>query len=74
MTIEEFYKLLQSHDWYYYFSDDPSVYDKGKASHTAIVSAVKTYPTLKLLYKDYQIYAFRGRDNTLKEPRLEDYN
>ena len=74
MTIEEFYKLLQSHDWYYYFSDDPSVYDKGKASHTAIVSAVKTYPTLKLLYQDYQIYAFRGRNSKMSEPKLEDYN
>ena len=36
MQIEELHKLLEDHDFYYVYSDDGRVYDKGKASHVRL--------------------------------------
>ena len=36
MQIEELHKLLEAHDFYYVYSDDGRVYDKGKASHVRL--------------------------------------
>ena len=41
MQIEELHKLLEAHDFYYVYSDDGRVYDKGKASQEKIDVLVK---------------------------------
>ena len=41
MQIEELHKLLEAHDFYYVYSDDGKVYDKGKASQEKIDVLVK---------------------------------
>ena len=41
MQIEELHKLLEDHDFYYVYSDDGRVYDKGKASQEKIDVLVK---------------------------------
>mgnify|MGYP003154000696 CR=1 FL=1 len=41
MQIEELQRLLEAHDFYYVYSDDGKVYDKGKASQEKIDVLVK---------------------------------
>ena len=41
MQIEELQKLLEAHDFYYVYSDDGRVYDKGKASQEKIDVLIK---------------------------------
>ena len=54
MQIEELHKLLEDHDFYYVYSDDGRVYDKGKASQEKIDALVKeTGSNGKWLYKQY---------------------
>ena len=36
MQIEKLQRLLETHDFYYVYSDDGRVYDKGKASQDKI--------------------------------------
>lgn len=37
-TLEE---LLKSHDWFYQYSDDDSVYEQGKSAWYAITEVIK---------------------------------
>jgi len=56
MQIEELQKLLEDHDFYYVYSDDGRVYDKGKASQEKIDALVKeTGSNGKWLYKQYML-------------------
>ena len=56
MQIEELHKLLEDHDFYYVYSDDGRVYDKGKASQEKIDALVKeTGSNGKWLYKQYML-------------------
>ena len=41
MQIEALQKLLEAHDFYYVYSDDGRVYDKGKASQEKIDVLIK---------------------------------
>ena len=42
MQIEELHKLLEDHDFYYIYSDDSRVYNKGKVSQEKINILVET--------------------------------
>jgi len=42
MQIEELHKLLEDHDFYYVYSDDSRVYNKGKVSQEKINILVET--------------------------------
>ncbi len=54
MQIEELHKLLKDHDFYYVYSDDGRVYDKGKASQEKIDALVKeTGSNGEWLYKQF---------------------
>ena len=56
MQIEELHTLLKDHDFYYVYSDDSRVYDKGKASQEKIDALVKeTGSNGKWLYKQYML-------------------
>ena len=56
MQMEELQKLLEDHDFYYVYSDDGRVYDKGKASQEKIDALVKeTGSNGKWLYKQYML-------------------
>lgn len=56
MTIKEFYKLLEQHDWWYDFSDDKSVFMKGYMSEKKIIKAFTEQEEFKPLYKEYVKY------------------
>ena len=54
MNAEQFRKLLSTHDWYYHYSDDHSVWRRGEASSRAINAAMRDNDALKALYKQYR--------------------
>ena len=56
MQIEELHKLLEAHDFYYVYSDDGRVYDKGKASQEKIDALIKEIGSEgKNMYKQYML-------------------
>ena len=56
MQIEELHKLLEAHDFYYVYSDDGRVYDKGKASQAKIDVLVKDIGSIgKKMYEQYML-------------------
>ena len=52
MTKEEFIKLVQSHDWYYHYSDDSRYYNAGRVSANNIMSALKENPEYQVIYDE----------------------
>ena len=56
MQIEELQKLLEAHDFYYVYSDDSRVYDKGKASQEKIDVLIKEIGSEgKRLYEQFML-------------------
>ena len=56
MQIEELQKLLKAHDFYYVYSDDGRVYDKGKASQAKIDVLIKEIGSEgKRLYEQFML-------------------
>ena len=54
MQIEELHKLLEDHDYYYVYSDDSKVYNKGRESQNNIEALIKTIgPEGKKLYEQF---------------------
>jgi len=53
MDTTEFLSLLQSHDWYYSYSDDHRVWTKGTKEWETIQEAMKDNPTLTQVYQSY---------------------
>ena len=41
MDIEELHNILESHDFYYVYSEDGKIYDKGKASQDKIDALIE---------------------------------
>lgn len=37
MTLQEYEELLKNHDWYYQYSDDHGVWDRGKTNFEYII-------------------------------------
>ena len=56
MQIEELHTLLKDHDFYYVYSDDGRVYDKGKASQEKIDVLIKEIGSEgKRLYEQFML-------------------
>lgn len=53
MNKSEFYNLLERHDWYYDFSDDRSVYARGKKTRDQIMELKRHDPELQRIYQEY---------------------
>ena len=58
---QEFFKQCQSHDWYYQYSDDGRVYDRGRETSHRLQSKAKTHPALMEIYKSWSNYKFTGK-------------
>lgn len=54
MNKEQFLKLLSTHDWYYSYSDDHSVWRKGQAERNVISNAMRDNEELKAVYAQYR--------------------
>jgi hypothetical protein len=69
MNLVEYFKELQSHDWYYEYSDDHSVWTRGKNNSRRLQSAAQENEVMLRMYKDYADYVF----NKMPKPVIETY-
>lgn len=69
MKPSEYYDELVRHDWYYEYSDDYSVWQRGQANKHRIQSIAQEDEVLLGLYNAYSDYMFREGD---KPTRPED--
>jgi hypothetical protein len=58
---QEFFKQCKAHDWYYQYSDDGRVYDRGREASHRLQSKASTHPSLKEIYKSWSDYMFTGK-------------
>lgn len=77
MTIEEYYRILERLDWYYAWSDDYGVFERGRASYTkAQVEANDGGRLYQDLLAAFQIHMFTGEpwgNTRAPKPQLKDY-
>lgn len=76
MTKEEFFKRLEKHDWYYPFSDDFHVHNKGEADHAEIESLKKQSPVFEKMYDAFVAHYSSGSafgTEKLPKPKFEDF-
>lgn len=73
MNLQDYYDLLEQHDWYYIFSDDHKVYEKGKSNQDKLVDlAEENGPKFKELYKAFGDHYFSGKPwDTEQKPKPE---
>ena len=56
MQIEELQRLLKAHDFYYMYSDDSKVYDKGRVSQDKIDTLIEHIGSKgKKMYYQYML-------------------
>jgi len=61
MTIQEFYKLLNDHDWKYHFSDDHRQWQRGREQRAQILQDLennKDNPEFEVLFKAFSSWAY----------------
>ena len=72
-TLEErqaFFKMCESHDWYYEYSDDGRCWRKGREEYERLQTMVAKHEDYKAIYKAWVDYKFSGpHTNTEKKPR-----
>lgn len=72
MNLQEYWDLLNSHDWYYNYSDDQRVWSLGNKNDRKLRGIADSSPEHKRLYMGFVNYHFSGKDwNTEKEPKPE---
>lgn len=52
MTIKEYKKLLESHNWYYSQSDVSKTFEKGLQNERKLKALFKENPKFETLYKE----------------------
>ena len=53
MTKEEYQKLLESHDWYYHYSDDHRVWKRGQKEREDLRHYAGQSPELQEMMTEY---------------------
>ena len=53
ITLEEYTKLLASHDWFFEMSDDYSMWERGHAERTRLVSLTVGRPELEEAFRRF---------------------
>ena len=76
-SIVEFYEMLKNHDWYYSFSDDHSVYEKGHDEHRRLewIANEKGLDYLRM-WDAFNAAMFSGEPwgtSKVEIPRLNEY-
>ena len=75
MDATEFFKLLESHDWYYQYSDDHRAWEKGNKESKRLQSIIQEdslYTNMYLAMSDYMFKTLEEREG-LKRPQLKDF-
>jgi len=73
MTLNKFYDLLETHDWYYGYSDDHRVYSAGNAKGRELQGIAEALgQSAKDLYSAFSGHYFSGAAfGTPKQPKPE---
>jgi hypothetical protein len=75
MDATEFFKLLESHDWYYQYSDDHRAWEKGNKESKRLQSIIQEdslYTNMYLAMSDYMFKPLEEREG-LERPQLKDF-
>jgi hypothetical protein len=73
MSLQQFYKDLEQHDWFYPWTDDSSVYRRGEQAYKALETTAKENgPAYAWLIAEYARHMCSGEPwNTPKHPKPE---
>ncbi len=77
ISLEEFYALLEKHDWYYSFSDSFNVSEKGEQASAELEKIALSHPEFKKLHERYNAHMFTGEawgNEREPKPILEQFN
>lgn len=73
VTLKEYYKMLKEHDWYFDWSDDGRVWEKGRAAHSRLAAMSTQSPEHKALWEGFKSHKFTGKPwNTEQAPMPEE--
>lgn len=67
-TLREYWNMLASHDWYYEYSDDHSVWRRGSSAESTLRMHAAQSPEHKALYEDFREHYFPPRNATVQKP------
>lgn len=59
LNVDDYINMLKSHDWFYDYSDDHSVWVRGKAQRGAILEAKKELDPDYIIWNQYCPADFR---------------
>jgi hypothetical protein len=62
--LTEYYNLLEAHDWYYTYSDDGRVYQRGWKRELELETIAAESPAHQELFDAFRRHYFTGDDNT----------
>ncbi len=72
ISLLEFYKKLESHDWFYSYSDDHSAWRCGDAAESKLQLLAKQSPEHQALFNGFKKHMFSGPSwGTEKAPKPE---
>jgi hypothetical protein len=60
MTLQDYYEELDKHDWYYQYSDDSRVYNKGQQNADRLKRISEESPKHKILWEGFCNHMFSG--------------
>jgi len=60
--LSEFYKRLGWHDWFYEYSDDHSVWNRGKNAERELMTDARKDKRAEVLFESYRSYIFKGSE------------
>lgn len=72
MTTQEYWDELNQHDWYYHYSDDGKVYNRGKSNEQRLDGHSLESDEHKAIFKAFSEHHFSGSAfGTDKAPKPE---
>lgn len=54
VDISTYEKALKSHDWYYYMSKDPSIFEAGRFNHNRLIRLTSQSEEHRKLFNKYR--------------------
>ena len=60
--LKEYYQRLTWHDWFYEYSDDHSVWQRGCQMERKLMSDARKDKRAEILFEGYRSYMFKGAE------------
>ena len=75
MDITEYFRDLESHDWYYNYSDDHRAFTKGSEERKRLQAIAQEDVTYTRMLKDYSDWVHMTPEHRreIHKPELKDY-